>query len=383
MFPVTISEPGSYYLTENVTASGGINIETDNVTIDLNGFTLSGGSGSGIETQGQRSGITIRNGTVRDWGQSGVAVAGAKAVLMENVVASGNGEFGIISGDQSFVTNCHADGNGVLGIGVGSDSIVSNSTANRNGVATSAGGIATGQWSVVKMCTPNGNGNTGISLSSDSTVVDCSASDNGLNGIYAFGATRIDGAVVIGNQSNGILAANGGLITNSVARDNLAAGISVGAGMTVRNCTSGGNLTGIETLDGSLVEGSTARDNSGNGIQAGHGSIVRNCTIRENQSNGILASYGVDVIGNTCSRNGSAVGGDGAGICVEGLDNRIDGNLVLSNDRGIETAMGGNTIVRNSASGNGTDYGAISTGNDVGPLGNAATATSPWANVWF
>src|SRR5688500_7385714 len=40
---VTISVPGSYYLTRNinVTAGNGITIAAGNVTLDLNGFTVS------------------------------------------------------------------------------------------------------------------------------------------------------------------------------------------------------------------------------------------------------------------------------------------------------------------------------------------------------
>src|SRR5512140_1214692 len=45
-FPVTISEPGSYRLSGNLTvadaASTAIQITADNVTLDLNGFTISG-----------------------------------------------------------------------------------------------------------------------------------------------------------------------------------------------------------------------------------------------------------------------------------------------------------------------------------------------------
>ena len=39
---VTISQPGSYYLTRNLTVSSGdgINITTIGVTLDLNGFTI-------------------------------------------------------------------------------------------------------------------------------------------------------------------------------------------------------------------------------------------------------------------------------------------------------------------------------------------------------
>src|SRR5438270_4345686 len=47
--PFTISQPGSYFLTQNLTASAGgdgITVLADNVTIDLNGFALTGIAGS-------------------------------------------------------------------------------------------------------------------------------------------------------------------------------------------------------------------------------------------------------------------------------------------------------------------------------------------------
>jgi len=47
--PFTISAPGSYYVTTNLTPGAdqnGIVVAADNVTIDLNGFTLFGGGGS-------------------------------------------------------------------------------------------------------------------------------------------------------------------------------------------------------------------------------------------------------------------------------------------------------------------------------------------------
>ena len=64
-----ITQPGSYYLTGNVETGtkGGITIGTDNVTIDLMGFEVSGpgtGTNHGIYMFG-RDGVEIRNGTVR------------------------------------------------------------------------------------------------------------------------------------------------------------------------------------------------------------------------------------------------------------------------------------------------------------------------------
>ena len=46
-FPVTISEPGSYILTSDLMTSGPmIDITVGNVTLDLNGFTLSNSGNS-------------------------------------------------------------------------------------------------------------------------------------------------------------------------------------------------------------------------------------------------------------------------------------------------------------------------------------------------
>ena len=55
--PFTINQPGSYYLTGNLTSAGagvGITITSDNVILDLNGFTLDGANlgSSGIVAPG-------------------------------------------------------------------------------------------------------------------------------------------------------------------------------------------------------------------------------------------------------------------------------------------------------------------------------------------
>ena len=47
--PFSITGPGSYYLTTNLTGAAGQNgivVQADNVTLDLNGFALIGASGS-------------------------------------------------------------------------------------------------------------------------------------------------------------------------------------------------------------------------------------------------------------------------------------------------------------------------------------------------
>src|SRR6516162_9967860 len=68
--PITISAPGSYYLTTNVTVSSGnaITINANNVTLDLNGFAISStespaSTSSGILLNGVMN-ITIVNGLI-------------------------------------------------------------------------------------------------------------------------------------------------------------------------------------------------------------------------------------------------------------------------------------------------------------------------------
>jgi len=69
--PFTISQPGSYYLTTNLTVSGGnaITIATNGVTLDLNGFTISSTanppSGRAVLINAGLRDITIQNGHIR------------------------------------------------------------------------------------------------------------------------------------------------------------------------------------------------------------------------------------------------------------------------------------------------------------------------------
>jgi len=69
--------------------------------------------------------------------------------------------------------------------------------------------------------------------------------------------------------------------------------------------------------------------------------------------------------GNTSTSNG--VGGDGAGIRATGADNRIEDNNCTGADRGIDVDAAGNVIIRNTCSGNTTDWVVVAN-NVVGPI---------------
>src|SRR5262249_18950266 len=77
LLPFVITNSGSYFLTTNlVGASGenGIIISNDNVTLDLRGFSMIGGSaiGSGIYVPSAQKNISVRNGKLRGWQDYGI-----------------------------------------------------------------------------------------------------------------------------------------------------------------------------------------------------------------------------------------------------------------------------------------------------------------------
>src|SRR5262245_2012030 len=67
----SINQPGSYYLTGNLVGENGkrvVRIGADNVTIDLNGFTIDGSAGATRGIDGETldaNNVTVRNGTIR------------------------------------------------------------------------------------------------------------------------------------------------------------------------------------------------------------------------------------------------------------------------------------------------------------------------------
>lgn len=90
--PLTITEPGSYYLSRDLAHSGGgqaITIEASNVLIDFRGHTLTKeNSGNyAIASDGDYGNITIRNGTLVG-GNIGVRLRNASGLAF-NVVIEG------------------------------------------------------------------------------------------------------------------------------------------------------------------------------------------------------------------------------------------------------------------------------------------------------
>ncbi|MBK7406168.1 MAG: right-handed parallel beta-helix repeat-containing protein [Phycisphaerales bacterium] len=224
-----ITAPGSYYLIgdiQGVPGKAGIEIAADSVTIDLNGFSLLGvtGSLSGISGP-SRNAIVVMNGCIRAWGGDGLYLfasadcrvhdltlqynaanglhVGSHSIV-DRVVACHNGAAGIDAAAYGVLNACVADDN-LYGINPGAHSIVHDSQASDN---ASDGFACVGTEPILEGCSASSNGANGFTLSSHARIERCVASFNTGHGISF--TTECD---IIGNhcENNGVLGTGAGL----------------------------------------------------------------------------------------------------------------------------------------------------------------------------
>ncbi len=320
--PYTIAQPGSYYLSGNLTGvqvQSGIIVNADNVTIDLNGFTITGvaSSNSGINV-GPGTRVCIRNGCITGWGSSGIT-SNRPSTEIDQVNVRGNA-FGISVGDTARITRCQVDSNLHTGISAGNDSSVLDCSAKGNGSGQGEDGIFSGSHSIISRCVVTGNAGHGIGTTLDSRITDCSAATN---------------------------------------------------------------YIGIRTNFGGLVTGCICSGNTTDGIEAGDGAEVRSCVCSLNGDDGIQIGSDCTIVGNTCYGNGTSGAGVyvlGASNRIE--DNHLNTNHwgILVPSGNVE-----NFIVKNDARSNTINY-SVGTGNQLAPIitnpsANSFATMGPWNNV--
>jgi hypothetical protein len=286
-----ISFPGSYYLTDDVVGvSGkhGIKITASNVTLDLNGFTLDGqgniGSLDGITNDGTRANITVRNGSVVRWGNSGVDLPTSIAAVgrrIERIDAQFNLQDGISAGDNAVVQSCTAHSNAGNGFQLGASAVVTGCSAFDNG----ARGFGTGITASLTDCVARDNGNIGFTTSTGSVLTGCLAASN---------------------ASVGFSLGNNTVVTNCSARSNTQSGINVGTASSVIDCL--------------------AVSNAQNGISFGSGSVIRGNIVRSNTLVGLLTFS-----------NGSRIEGNVSTFNDVGLSVQSAGNIIVRNQCGQNT----------------------------------------------
>jgi hypothetical protein len=320
-----IAQPGSYYLTANITGVIGkacIGIAVSGVTIDLNGYMLSGGTSSLAAirlTAGSASELTIRNGQVRGWVASpAVALDIVPGVQMTDVVIKDSGRVHL--GDSALVERCSVLDGRALGLQTGEMAVVRSCVFKEcggtglqvaSGVVESCAmvdnigaGLLLSARGAVRGCAATGNSGAGFSVGAGCCVVDCIASQNDIG--FSLASSIIDRCAAVANATTGISAG-----TNSVVVRCLAQGHSPGTGVLVtssdvrvESCQATDNGTGFaSTSTGAIFIANTAS-----------GSSTANYTVP-------LGNYGLFV---TAVSVAAAVNGSSGGTALGTTDPRAN-----------------------------------------------------------
>jgi len=284
----TISQSGSYYLTQNLSTTGTcITVTANDVTIDLGGFGLTGNGSApyGIYWNASTvSNVEVRNGTIRNF---------AIGIM---------GDYGLLS---SRVINVRAIGNGD-GIGLA------------------------GNGSLVKDCTvTDSKGSYGIYATLGSTVTGNTVYNNQGIGIDTDSGVTVTGNTVYKNKSSGIYAGDGVTVMGNTVYNNQEDGIQAGSGSTVTNNTVYANNQSNQTTYA--------------GIEITSGCIVKNNTLRSNLQNNIR----VDGSDNAIEENLLTISGNGIIFYSSGnfyANNRASGNTTNYNTNGNAQTDGGGNV---------------------------------------
>lgn len=244
--PYTITEPGSYVLTSDLTdclecsdlPSHGIVIDANNVTLDLNGFSIIGdriSSIDGITVVGGRSNIVVKNGIVRDWLEQGVNLAQAINSRVEGVTVSNCGLDGARVGFGSTVRGCNVTN--CLGFGI----VVETGCLVEGCVVVGAGEdgihalpVATSNGSTIRDCSVRLCTKDGIDAADGCAVSGCSVSLNGEAGIRAAPGCSVSGCAATINGSSGIIA-DSSLVRGNTALNNGSPQIDAASSTVLEN----------------------------------------------------------------------------------------------------------------------------------------------------
>jgi parallel beta-helix repeat protein len=343
-----ITEPGSYFLPDNLDVPAGrigVEIACSDVTLDLRGFTITGGLAGVFASPvfGSESGVRVHDGIVREATLVGVLVQSVNSTI-ERITATDGAEAGITAGADVLVADCAATANGGTGIAALTGSVVRSCRAANNG---DHGITAFGEGCIVDRCIASGNQSAGV-FTDSATVTGCTATQNKTDGFILLNYSTMEGCTAKYNGEDGIDAADSCTISRSVA---------------VR---SGQN--GFRLYRACVVDHCTASDNALDGIRVEIACSVTDCTA---YSNGQI--------------NPNLVG---AGIHAISSANRIEGNNCVGNDKGLAVDATDSFIARNTARNNAAGNFVVAGGNELAPIitnpgSNNFSTAAPWSNFAY
>ena len=405
-----IHQSGSYYLTGNIlggTGQNGIQVMADHVTIDLNGFTIGGVSGSltGIITGGSHRGTRIVNGHVSDWPSAGIRLVGAGSVVSDVTVLNSGNAIVLDQQASTQILRCVARDINVASVSDAcftADQIDTCTVHNLSGGANVSGinGYAT-----VVNCGVQTIGGTSVSgITCTGTVTNCSVLNVSGTTISGIVGSLVERCLVssVGTVSTTSVVGISGSVVQSckVSGMNQGAGSTSSVGISAFSCADSQvfNVTfnssaftwGIKASQN--VQGCSVTNvhNSGAGSGAGIGlnffsnstglvtssrvdgseigifttdrCQVLNCVSVGNDSHGIQVGQRCRVIDCTTSTNGLVTAGMGITTDIRTEVSRCSAN----DNTGDGIAILGGCVVANCTSeNNGTGSGASAVGSGV------------------
>ncbi|NEO83858.1 MAG: CHAT domain-containing protein [Spirulina sp. SIO3F2] len=345
------------------------NNSKDNLTIDGNGSTVSGGNASRVFNI-TADNATLRNLTIQD---------------------------GVVSGDGAAINR---NGRGTL--------TLENVTITNNSASTRAGGIRNrnGTVALINSSISNNSAGSGGGAIFNSpgtvTLTDSTISGNSANGIgggiWSNGTVTLSNSTVSDNTSNGT--SGGGIFgnTGSVTLSN-----STVSGNSVRQQGGGINVNSATlTLNNSTISGNTASTNGGGIFSINAAVTLSNSTVSGNSANGngggiasIASTTGRVVTLSNATIALNTASGNGGGIYLQNaLENAIANTIIANNvatgtGPDIQADLGSSTVqfslltdtagISGLSLSNGTDGNIISQDPMLGPLQNNGGATQTHA----
>ncbi|MHC4845340.1 MAG: right-handed parallel beta-helix repeat-containing protein [Planctomycetota bacterium] len=302
--PWRISRPGRYELHGSLqmaedpspNEATGILISSGDVVLDLGGHALIGvkGSATGIlvkipeKRTAQMLNITVRNGSVRNWGGNGVNLQSAVQARVEDLQLAGNGEArqpydGLVVGDGAIVSRVSAQYNASAGIRAGAGSQLVACTGSNNG----GSGLLLGAGGLARECVATRNNGDGLVLSgAGGTAIDCTASRNGRHGISTGPAARVSGCTAWSNSASGIRVEGHGLVQDCLASSNGDAGVlalSSGTRIDANHLSANGTGLDVAGRDHLVVRNSLSGNTVGWSVPSGNlsGGLHKGMTVEQ------------------------------------------------------------------------------------------------------
>lgn len=356
-----ITEPGSYYLTEDIARGPGgvfsvnvLSIKARDVTLDLNGFAVRGdqGIGNGIvistPVSAEHRNVRVFNGSVISPGGLGIGSSNIRGVTLENIYVTGSTGDGIRLAADAVIRNCRVTNSGGNGIEVRDDALLTDCVIDTTGEQ----GVLAGIGPTISGCIVRRAGSTGIEIENDGTLERCQVDRSGVvvqpsSGYFVDGDATFVECKATNNPQHGFHFLGDASFTDCTAEGNADSGFFSGSSSqsTMVRCAATSNLRfGIVTEDGVIAE-CNASKNGLDGIRAGGPAVISRCLTEGNTNNGILMVGGGTVTSCISRENGSSGISANEGVVVS------DCAAVQNTGNGISVSRA--TVIGCSSTGNG------------------------------